>query len=43
MAYCNNGSSTEGQWRSASTGAWSYAYCAGKGGLAFGLSDFKYV
>lgn len=36
VAKCGNGSTAYGPWRSAVSGGWSYAYCAGKGGLVDG-------
>jgi hypothetical protein len=36
VAACGNGSRAYGPWRSARTGGWSYAYCAGRGGLVDG-------
>ncbi|MEU9366450.1 hypothetical protein AB0D78_38750 [Streptomyces avermitilis] len=36
VALCGNGTVQPGSWRYA-TGQWSYAYCAGKGGLEDGF------
>lgn len=43
LARCNNETLATGPWKSAVTGGWSYAYCAGKGGLMSGLftPDFR--
>ncbi|MGI5521670.1 hypothetical protein ACQEUX_12010 [Micromonospora sp. CA-259024] len=32
-ARCANETLATGQWKNAATGGWSYAYCAGRGGL----------
>ncbi|MDN3260779.1 hypothetical protein QWJ26_13340 [Streptomyces sp. CSDS2] len=41
VAECGNGATVYGQWKSAVTGGWSYAYCAGKGGLYDGKPQLR--